>query len=66
MHLAPDGTRCPARGMLEVDHVKAHSLGGSDDIDNLRVLCREHNMAAAVQMFGWQHMAPYKRKRHIE
>ena len=39
-----DNCRCRACGFsdsftLEIDHVKPRSLGGSDDLDNLQVLC---------------------------
>jgi hypothetical protein len=42
-----DGYRCQycgeAGGLLEVDHVKAHSKGGSSDIDNLVTACKSCN-----------------------
>tara|TARA_R110000824_G_scaffold317414_1_gene504612 strand:- start:854 stop:1294 length:441 start_codon:yes stop_codon:yes gene_type:complete len=39
-----DNCRCRACGFsdrltLEIDHIKPRSLGGSDDLDNLQVLC---------------------------
>lgn len=34
---------CGNGGILEVDHIIPWSAGGSDDMDNLRTLCREHN-----------------------
>src|SRR5690606_22172306 len=46
------GNRCPERGYLELDHVHARALGGSDEVDNLRVLCRLHNRWHAEQVFG--------------
>ena len=46
------GNRCPARGFLELDHVHAKALGGSDDAANLRARCRLHNRWHAEQVFG--------------
>lgn len=34
---------CNSRGPLEVDHIIPWSAGGSDDMDNLRTLCRDCN-----------------------
>lgn len=59
MYRAPDGSRCEAKGMLEIDHRVPHSLGGSDDISNLRILCKVHNMGAAIEVFGKEFMAGY-------
>ncbi|WP_413944163.1 HNH endonuclease [Bdellovibrio sp. HCB-162] len=41
--------RCGSKFQLEVDHVHPVALGGSDDIGNLRILCRTHNVLAARQ-----------------
>lgn len=54
---APDGTRCEERGMLELDHIEARALGGTDDASNLRVRCRTHNQMYARQVFGEAHVA---------
>ncbi|MFE6363004.1 HNH endonuclease [Streptomyces sp. NPDC057806] len=40
--LHSDGTRCEQPG-TDVDHVVPHSLGGSDDMDNLALLCSWHH-----------------------
>lgn len=32
-------------GSAETDHILEHKHGGSDDVDNLRVLCRSCNLA---------------------
>jgi RuvA, C-terminal domain len=52
-----DGHRCPARGFLELDHVHAKALGGSDAPANLRVRCRVHNHHHAEQTFGREFVA---------
>lgn len=51
------GNRCPARGLLELDHIDARACGGSDDAANLRVLCRAHNHLHAEATFGRKHIA---------
>jgi len=51
------GARCPQRGHLELDHVQARALGGTDAATNLRVRCRAHNRLAAEDVFGKAHVA---------
>ena len=50
------GARCPQRGHLEVDHVEARALGGTNAAENLRVRCRAHNRLAAEEVFGKPHI----------
>jgi hypothetical protein len=57
----PTGNRCPARALLELDHVQPWSLGGSNDASNLRVTCRAHNNFSAEQKLGTT--AAYFRQR---
>ncbi|MDB4940542.1 MAG: hypothetical protein JWP97_76 [Labilithrix sp.] len=51
-----NGRRCPSTHMLELDHLQARALGGSDDPDNLAVRCRAHNRLHAEQDFGRAHV----------
>ena len=52
--LNAEGLRCPATSWLEIDHIRPYALGGrSDDIDNLRLLCRAHNQLMARRIFGY-------------
>jgi hypothetical protein len=51
------GERCPQRGHLELDHVEARALGGTNAAWNLRVRCRAHNRLAAEEVFGKAHVA---------
>jgi 5-methylcytosine-specific restriction endonuclease McrA len=47
------GKRCGSRYFLEIDHsIKPVALGGSNDPENLMLLCRGHNARAAVKVFG--------------
>jgi hypothetical protein len=51
------GERCPQRGHLELDHIEARALGGTNAASNLRVRCRAHNRLAAEEVFGKAHDA---------
>ncbi len=42
-----DGSKCCSSWGLELDHIKAVSLGGKSKFDNLRVTCRAHNQHLA-------------------
>ena len=46
------GERCPARRMLEFDHVDPVARGGRATVDGLRILCRGHNQYEAERRFG--------------
>ena len=39
----PEGTRCNATRFLHVHHIKYFAHGGSNDVNNLRVLCSAHH-----------------------
>lgn len=44
-----DGKVCGAKDWLEYDHIHPYAKGGrSDDPRNIRLLCRQHNTAAAL------------------
>jgi 5-methylcytosine-specific restriction endonuclease McrA len=46
------GKRCGSRYFLETDHIKPVALGGSNDPENLMLLCRGHNARETVKIFG--------------
>ena len=46
------GHRCTQRVGLQVDHIQCHSKDGSNEIGNLRSLCKAHNLHAAKVEFG--------------
>lgn len=52
-----DGRRCECRTRLELDHIQPRALGGGDDASNLRARCRPHNLHAAKEIFGKEHVA---------
>lgn len=53
-----DGERCPSIDDLTIDHVIPQHLGGTDEIDNLRVMCRSHNSAAGARVGSSAHPCP--------
>lgn len=42
-HVHPDGRVCSSRYQLQVDHIVRPHDGGSNDIENLQLLCAVHN-----------------------
>ena len=50
------GRRCPSRGFLELDHIVSKALGGSDEVENVRLRCRMHDRLHAEQVFGRAHV----------
>jgi len=53
--VGPQENRCAATTYLEIDHIKPYALGGSsDDLANLRLLCRAHNQLLSRRFFGEQ------------
>lgn len=46
------GKQCGSRAFLELDHIQPVALDGSNDAINLRLLCKAHNLRAAVRVFG--------------
>jgi 5-methylcytosine-specific restriction endonuclease McrA len=46
------GLRCNCRFGLERDHVIPLALGGTNDLSNLRLLCKTHNLTMARRHFG--------------
>lgn len=44
------GTRCRSQFQLEIDHCKPVAFGGTDELKNLRILCRTHNAQMARKM----------------
>ncbi len=46
------GKKCTCRRNLERDHIIPLALGGSNELSNLRLLCRTHNLTMARRHFG--------------
>jgi len=56
---AADGHRCDSKWKLEFDHIRSVALGGPSTTDNVRILCKSHNLLHAEQTFGREHMARF-------
>ena len=56
------GKVCGSRFLIEADHIKPKYLGGTDEPDNLRCLCRPHNRLEAERKLGKPLMNHYLKK----
>lgn len=50
-YVSPEGRRCQERGAIEIDHIQPYALGGSTSVENLRLLCQNHNRWRAQKTF---------------
>ena len=46
-YVCEDGSKCCSNWQLEVDHIQPFALGGTNEVDNLRIVCRNHNQLLA-------------------
>jgi len=51
------GQRCPARKLLEFDHIDPVALGGKATVEGVRLRCASHNRYTAECTFGAEFMA---------
>ena len=49
-HVDENGVRCSRRFHLQKDHIIPWALGGSDDLENLQLLCRPHNLRKGMHV----------------
>ena len=54
--VSPTGQRCPARRLLEFDHLDPVALGGQATAERITLKCRAHNQYAAECAFGTEFM----------
>lgn len=47
---SPDGKRCGSRFQVQIDHVTPVNWGGKSSAENLRLLCRTHNLLEARKL----------------
>ena len=57
------GRRCESRLRIEIDHIKPKAFGGGDEIENLRALCRKHNVLAAENALGRKEANAWRRAK---
>ncbi|MGZ3695759.1 MAG: HNH endonuclease [Bdellovibrionota bacterium] len=53
------GRICGGTFLPQEDHIHPRALGGSDKPENLRPLCRAHNILVAEHAFGREHMRKF-------
>ncbi len=56
----PRGNRCASKIGLQVDHVCPVSFGQDNRLENLRLLCRQCNIALAEEILGTAVMERYR------
>jgi hypothetical protein len=56
--------QCDSSYGLQLDHVVPVALGGSSQIENLRMLCMQHNQYEAIQKLGEETMQKYVHHSH--
>ena len=55
------GCRCPERHRLEYHHLHPFAMGGDHTADNVRLMCRTHNLYLAEHDYGQGAMAAYRK-----
>ena len=56
-----NGRRCPERHRLEYHHDDPYGLGGDRSANNIRLICRCHNLYMAELDYGKEKMDAYRR-----
>ena len=59
--VSESGKRCPARSLLQYDHVEPVARGGKSTVENVRLLCAAHNAHEAERAFGVEFMEEKRR-----
>src|SRR5262245_30631454 len=59
------GHRCPARSMLEFDHIEPVARGGQATVDGMRLRCRAHNQYEAERVYGAGFMAEKREEAQL-
>ena len=54
------GKVCGSRHQVEVDHILPQALGGTDAPENLRCLCKQHNLYEAERKLGKEFMNRFR------
>ncbi len=57
------GHRCDCRFGLERDHILPLAMGGTNELSNLRLLCKTHNLLMARRHFGEENIEKMIRNR---
>jgi len=57
--VSSDSHRCSETCGLEFEHIRPFSLGGGNDISNIRLLCSTHNKLLAERVYGKEKINSY-------
>jgi 5-methylcytosine-specific restriction endonuclease McrA len=60
VNMDTDGSRCASKIGLQVDHVRPVAFGQDNRMENLRLLCRQCNVATAEEILGTAVMERYR------
>lgn len=58
------GKRCDCKNLLQREHVIPVALGGTNELSNLQLLCRTHNLLRAREVFGDKKIDRHQKMRH--
>jgi len=61
-YIGASGERCAATHHLQIDHVIPFARGGTNRIDNLRLLCERHNKLEAERVLGTSIVRRFRRR----
>ncbi len=53
------GRQCEAKFHLQIEHLRPFAKGGESNLDNLQLLCVNHNRLRAIQQFGEKKMGQF-------
>jgi len=56
------GERCDATHNLEIDHIVPYARGGTNTLDDLRLLCERHNKHEAERVLGANSVRLFRRR----
>lgn len=52
-------TNCGSKHALEIDHIHPYGMGGKNELNNLRLLCRPCNQHKAIREYGIQEIEKF-------
>jgi 5-methylcytosine-specific restriction endonuclease McrA len=55
-YVGPTGHRCNSTYLVQVHHIHPHEMGGPPTVENLTLRCSAHNLLAARQDYGAEHV----------
>ena len=61
-YVGSTGKRCGATHHLQIDHIMPYARGGTNALDNLRLLCERHNMREAERVLGANALGRFRRR----